>query len=163
MCESRTTTQKRCHQRRLSKTAWSTTWCESQYRRHTKELFQCKQRKLWNYVIIILYRQCSTIYSYKLWRKPQPHSIKRSKICPSSNYLMHFLPPQSWFILPSNTHTQQSSECFLRWRLQGYLTTKNHDNCSSTNNNKTMEWTLPHGRNQFIDSHANRARPLSII
>ena len=45
-----------------------------------------------------------------------------------------------------------------RLRLQEYFSTKNHNKCSSTNNNKTKEWTPPDGRNQFIDSFVNRAR-----
>ena len=43
------------------------------------------------------------------------------------------------------------NEQFCR-RLQEYFSTKNHDNCSSTNNNKTKEWAPPDGINQFIDS-----------
>ena len=45
-----------------------------------------------------------------------------------------------------------------RLRLQEYFCTKNRYYCSSTNNNKTKEWTPPDGRNQFIDSFVNRAR-----
>ena len=48
-----------------------------------------------------------------------------------------------------------------RLRLQEYCSSKNHDNCSSTKNNKTTEWTPPDGRDQFIDSFAYRARTYS--
>ena len=48
-------------------------------------------------------------------------------------------------------------EQFCR-RLQEYFSTKNHDNCSSTNDAKTKEWTTPDVRNQIIDSFVNRAR-----
>ena len=45
-----------------------------------------------------------------------------------------------------------------RLRLQEYFSNKKRENCSSTSNNKTKEWTPPDGRNQFIDSFVNRAR-----
>ena len=64
---------------------------------------------------------------------------------------------------PTPRHINPVKVCYdneqfrRRLRLQEYFSTKNRDNCSSTNNNKTKEWT-PDGRNQFIDSFVNRAR-----
>ena len=39
-----------------------------------------------------------------------------------------------------------------RLRSQKFFSTNNHDNCSSTNNTKTKEWTPPDGKNQIIDA-----------
>ena len=65
---------------------------------------------------------------------------------------------------PTPRHINPVKVCYdneqfcRRLRLQEYFSTKDNENCSSTNNNKTKEWTPPDGRNEFIDSFANRAR-----
>ena len=51
-----------------------------------------------------------------------------------------------------------NEQFYRRIRLQEYLSTKNQDNCFSTKNTKTKEWTPPYGRNQLIVSRVNRAR-----
>ena len=67
-------------------------------------------------------------------------------------------------LCPTPRHINPVNVCYdneqfcRRLRSQEYFCSKNHDNCSSTKNNKTTEWTPPDGRNQFIDSFAYRAR-----
>ena len=85
---------------------------------------------------------------------------------PTSNYHKHIMTSliSVYPFVKTPRHINPVKVCYdneqfcRRLRLQEYFSTKNRYNCSSTNNNKTKQWTPPDGRNQFIDSFVNRAR-----
>ena len=95
-------------------------------------------------------------------------SVIHSNIANFSNLKLsqthHDLLNLSLSLCPTPRHINPVKVCYdneqlcRRLRLQEYFSTKNRYNCSSTNNNKTKEWTPPDGRNQFIYSFVNRAR-----
>ena len=143
-----------------------TEFCESQYRRHTKELFQRKSNNFFKLCDNHPVLDSAAQFIHKIDNASL--SAIHSNVANFSNLKLsqthHDLLNLGLSFCPTPRHINPVKVCYdneqfcRRLRLQEYFSNKNRYNCSSTNNNKTNEWTPPDGRNQFIDSFVNRAR-----
>ena len=143
-----------------------TEFCESQYRRYKKEVFQRKSKNFFqlcdNHPVLDSAAQFLHKTDNASLSAIHSNVANFSKLKLSQTH--HDLLNLGLSFCPTPRHINPVKVCYdneqfcRRLRLQEYFSNRKKENCSSTSNNKTKEWTPPDGRNQFIDSFVNRAR-----
>ena len=143
-----------------------TDFTESLFRWQTMELFQQrskKNKKLCNDHLVLdrvaqfIQTTGSTNLGAILTNVANISTLKQSQAHLDLFNLGLSFCPSPWRINPLNVCFDYEDFC-RRLRWHEYFSTENTGSCSTTDNNKTKEWTPPDEWNQFIVTFVNLAR-----